>query len=448
MVRRSLARTITARELALCLTISSTIGGSIILLLRVLSGRVERTTAMVLIALTLLSASVAAVIRARRMIPPHPKLAAVIDSMSGAGGLLVASTEADVGEWRDRIQLGPLPSVRWRARRSIAAAISSLAFLLLSSFVPNHRFKETSHLDVTSQLKQMKEELAVLEAEKVVTPDLARDEAKSLAEIARNKDADDPARSWDALDQIELQHRQAADATSDEWLRQLEAVSKAEALEGGLKEARGELDAGQTAEATEAIREAMREAGIDEATIKATLSSNGTATAEQLDAAMKQLAAHRGALENSMRNLAASKLIDPSKVGKGRGAHPSRELAQYLKEELDRRLATASPGDQGGMPGRGGINRGRGDAQLVFGKESDAQGAKFTDQVLQSSANDPEQSELIGVTVGRPGSENASSGNGGASTLQTGNAHGSAITQPILPRHRGTVTRYFERKNQ
>ena len=75
------------------------------------------------------------------------------------------------------------------------------------------------------------------------------------------------------------------------------------------------------------------------------------------------------------------------------------------------------------------------------------EGAKFKEQTLPSNSLNPEDSQMTGLSVSEPKVENAGPQTGGALTgSTTGNA--SANTQKILPRHKGAVKRYFERKNK
>jgi hypothetical protein len=74
-------------------------------------------------------------------------------------------------------------------------------------------------------------------------------------------------------------------------------------------------------------------------------------------------------------------------------------------------------------------------------------GAKFKEQAITPAAlKDLKDSQLLGISKGAPDKdkehEAATSGALAGSTA----GGGSANTQTILPRHRGAVERYFERK--
>jgi hypothetical protein len=100
-----------------------------------------------------------------------------------------------------------------------------------------------------------------------------------------------------------------------------------------------------------------------------------------------------------------------------------------------------------GKPGRGGVTRGRGDAPMIWGDETSEEGAKFEEEALPPGAiASMKESGLIGVSMGAPTEEGAGgpSESGALSGATAGG--GSAFTQNVLPRHRGTVERYFERE--
>jgi hypothetical protein len=98
-----------------------------------------------------------------------------------------------------------------------------------------------------------------------------------------------------------------------------------------------------------------------------------------------------------------------------------------------------------GRPGRGGITRGRGDAPMTWSGGTAEENAKFKPQVVPpASVADLRRSTLAGVSRGRPGTGKPESSTGGALTGAEAGG-GSAHTRVILPRHRGTVKRYFER---
>ncbi len=97
-------------------------------------------------------------------------------------------------------------------------------------------------------------------------------------------------------------------------------------------------------------------------------------------------------------------------------------------------------------PGRGGVNRGRGDAAMTWRDPTSEEGAAFDEKTLPpASLRSIKDSELIGASVGAPTkAEGDRSSETGA--LAGAEADGGAANrQIVLPKHRGSVERYFER---
>ena len=95
--------------------------------------------------------------------------------------------------------------------------------------------------------------------------------------------------------------------------------------------------------------------------------------------------------------------------------------------------------------GKGGVDRGRGDAPMTWTDPSSGKGAKFKEQVLPSSMSSLKDSQLVGRSTGAPEiDKSGAQKSGGLKGAAAGG--GSAFTQTVLPRHRGAVNRYFERR--
>lgn len=103
--------------------------------------------------------------------------------------------------------------------------------------------------------------------------------------------------------------------------------------------------------------------------------------------------------------------------------------------------------DGDGQPGRGGINRGRGDAPMIWGDESDADGAKFKVNALPRGAIlDPDTGELVGISTGRPKDQTTGSTASGASRNYDPTTGGPANRRDYSPAYRGPIRRYFDQQ--
>ena len=85
---------------------------------------------------------------------------------------------------------------------------------------------------------------------------------------------------------------------------------------------------------------------------------------------------------------------------------------------------------------------------MTWTEGTDAEGAKFKEKVLPpASLAALKDSKLVGISTGTPeaGKGGADGGRGALKGATAG--PGAAHTHTILPRHRGAVGRYFERKD-
>jgi hypothetical protein len=141
-----------------------------------------------------------------------------------------------------------------------------------------------------------------------------------------------------------------------------------------------------------------------------------------------------------------------------------QELKQLLDEE-EKRLGKLRSKCQGGqceanefsnqegesnseLPGRGGVTRGRGDADLTWGAESDKQGTKFKETVLPKGFLDQPGDQTVGIErtapIEQPGEASVSRG-----AREIGAASGdSTWRRKLNPRHRQIVREYFQDRTQ
>jgi hypothetical protein len=95
----------------------------------------------------------------------------------------------------------------------------------------------------------------------------------------------------------------------------------------------------------------------------------------------------------------------------------------------------------GGRPGRGGINRGRGDAALQFAGQTEGDTGAFQAQKLPRGRVPPKDWHLVGVTQASPEAapvRDSTAGSAGA----TGSGR-AAFRRRLAPHHREVVRRFF-----
>jgi hypothetical protein len=102
-----------------------------------------------------------------------------------------------------------------------------------------------------------------------------------------------------------------------------------------------------------------------------------------------------------------------------------------------------------GLPGRGGVSRGRADAAMTWSQGAEKGDAEFKEKVLPpSAAASLKDSRLAGVSVGDPTAKEPGGGSSGGVLGSARAGGGEARSQLILPEHRKSVQRYFEREKK
>src|SRR5262249_49027887 len=154
-------------------------------------------------------------------------------------------------------------------------------------------------------------------------------------------------------------------------------------------------------------------------------------------------------LAQTMANLQKAGLLDPGamrqfqKSGQTRGA----ELAERMKRDGGK-AAPAEMMKQLARDGRGGAQDGGGPHPLNFGQGAKEHKGKFKEAILAPAdlekALKKSRAGQVRATKPPPDAGKEPPGSGSLSGANAGG--GAANTQTVLPRHRGAVDRYFERK--
>jgi len=95
-------------------------------------------------------------------------------------------------------------------------------------------------------------------------------------------------------------------------------------------------------------------------------------------------------------------------------------------------------------PGRGGVTRGRGDAELSWGDESDKQGTKFKEVVLPKGELDQPKDEIVAIKKSAPIEEAGDVGPRSARRTDEAAAGQATWNRKLNPRHRNAVRKYFD----
>ena len=100
----------------------------------------------------------------------------------------------------------------------------------------------------------------------------------------------------------------------------------------------------------------------------------------------------------------------------------------------------------GSLPSSGGINRGRGDAELTFGPDpGELDGAFEAQRLNPSEFKSLEDSALLGVSEAAPEASGVGGQSSGRRDLEA-SAGASTFKRRLVPRHRRAVSAFFRGK--
>jgi len=378
----------------------------------------------------------AAVVCAVRAYRP-PQVVAIADSLAGGDGLLLALAERPDASWAaspllERIASLPLP--RLRPWRKLSTLVPALAFLLAALLLPQRQQAREAQTVLANQVvNDLAATVVALKKEELITPEEEQKLQEEIERIRKGASERVDSSSWEAADA--LKERMAADVAekrdavkwTQESLARYAAAAQAGANDPSSKDASA---AGEGAELMKALSK-LAESG---------LLSNAPA-------GLKALAAGRAALPTdaeSLRKLQASlaEFLDGQSGKFGDLAALGREFGRFDPQEFP--LGGESENVDDGLPGNGGVNRGRADAPLTWGKES-LPFDRFKAQPLPPGhVRSPDDWAPLVVMPGAP-SELPQSSTASAARTYAGGAGQEAWRRTLAPRHQSAVRKYFEK---
>lgn len=399
--------------------------------------------------------------RAARRLPSRGQVLSLLDAHNACGGLLVSAEDIDPGGWADRIPPFVLPRIRWQPHRPAILCSAGALFLTLALLLPldQRTDADAKPLDVGAKAGELSKKITALEEAGAIEEKNAASLQEKLDEVADAAIGDDPGKTWEALDHLEAATTAAAAQSSEQALAATENLTKAEAIAEMLETQSSSID---PATLTEAMQELSRltaaNGGLPKGAelsqdIADALHNGQTLTPEQLRQLQASLQAAKGSLLRDLGELRDLKLIDIRDLQKCEraGECTKGELAAYLADlSPGTPLSEAIAGWSCRRPGAGGVNRGRGDAPLSLGPPADAAGTAFAARALPpASMAALRDSRLIALTAAAPEAIAVESGDartapGALGAAQAGS--GQAFAHSVLPEHRGTVKRYFEKE--
>jgi len=394
-----------------------------------------------------------------RCMPSRTAVRALLDRMSGCGGLLMAAEDRDIGRWERQIPSLSTPSLRWRNVRCWGLFAAATVFVLVSFLVPR-RFAAigSSHaLDVGKEVEKLAAQIETLEEEEIIEPSRAESLEEKLTQLRLEASGEDPVKTWESLDHLEEIVAQTAREAAEDALGKTERLTQAETLAEGLAEGAAGMDPQLMAEAMRELADMVERAAEETDLFEGKLSSElmnfckaGSLSPEQLGEISAALRLYKGDIARCLGRLCRAGLIDIEtvRVCEELGEFDSTGLAAFLAENKDIGSVCELVGLWcEGLPGRGGVTRGRGDAPMTWSDGTSEEGATFKEQSLPPAAVAAlKENLLVGVSIAAPSVADGVEASKVEALADAVAGGGAAHTQTILPRHRGAVKRYFERR--
>jgi hypothetical protein len=425
--------------------------GTVALVLRAVSG--ANLMPLLWGALGFLPAVLAAAVISRRQAPSRASIRALLDQRNSCGGLLMASEDMTLGDWRSRMPAIDLPRVRWRNPGSWWVFAASILFLLASLAVPVRLASLNSPraLDVGREVNDLAQKIEALKEEMIIEEAKAEALEQKLEELGKEASGDDPAKTWEALDHLAAAVEKTAKEAAQSEMAGRERLAQAEALAEGLMSSSDEMDSKLMTEAMQTLSEKMERAMRENRMLAQNLSpelqeaiKSGALRPEHLKDSAKALSRSRSASDRKLSKLNQKRLIDAQPGAPAEGRDNSG-LARFLQENAQRMSVEDAVAAWYEKPGKGGISRGRGDAAMTWTDGTSEKNARFKERELPPSfAAVLKDSQLVGLSASEPTVQKTLSAHG--ALIDAAKGGGSANTATILPRHKGAVRRYFDRK--
>jgi len=447
---RRLALLLAFRQSLTFVTVWLFLWGAVALVLRAASATTRRQLMWGAIGIAV--AAIAAAVVSRRRLPSRDSVRAMLDSRNDCGGLLMAGADADLGAWRTPEITSP--RLRWRKARAFGLLAASSGFVLISLLAPV-RFAATGvarPMDVSREVENLSAQIEALKEAQVIEGAKAEALEQKLDQLGQEASGEDPAKTWEALDHLNDAVEKAAKEAAEAASARRERLDRAEALAEGLMAGGDQLDSKTMTEAMRTLGEMTREAVKENESLAGDLSpetleaiKSGSLKAEHLKDLSKALSQSKSALNQNLSKLSKSGMINPNAL-KG-GAQANRRdnsgLARFLKENAEK--MSIDEATLQWCAGKGGVDRGRGDAAMTWTDGSSEKDARFKEKVLPpSSVAGLNDSQLVGLSASAPTADTSGvAAHGALNSAASGG--GSAYTQTILPRHKGAVRRYFDR---
>jgi hypothetical protein len=365
------------------------------------------------------------------------EIAALADSLSGGQGTLLAVIETKDPQWSDAPaleSLKQLPMPRLRFWRRLAPVLASAFFLLTALLLPQRMISGPRSTvlanDIVSDLKSTIEEL---KQQDLLTPEEQKNLEEEIERIRK-----------DALDRVDASSWEAADALRE---KMSVGLSQKEDALNWAEQSLARFAAAAQAGTPPSAAQAEELANAIQKLAQTGMLADAPADLQSLIGGEDALAGGNVQLPTDPRDLrrltaALAKHLGDRAARFGNLRQLPREAGRFDPGEFEEFNYEQGPeGD--GDPGNGGLNRGRGDANLTWGDES-LPFDRFKSVALPpGSVRSPDDWSPVAVLPGAP-KESPERSLSSTGVQFSGTAGQSAWRRTLAPRHYSAVKRYFE----
>lgn len=423
------------------------------------------------IGLVILAALLGAV-WATRQVPSQERLLELLDAENNCGGLLMSGREITLDGWAERVNVARIPDVAWNKRKALLLLACSVTYVGLALFLPQRflRPAEAGSVAAEREIEKLQQQLEKLRELGLVEEQRYAELQSELQQVRKNASAEEPGKTQEALDHLEQALKQLAKESLQKRQEERELLQQAKDLAEALRELSKseQLQPGESQLASQLLEKLLKEMMAAEKTsekaqqLKEFLEKHQDGNPfsdKELEELAKLLDELLDGEALDLGGLADLDLIDPEWLKNLKNANVRFVNVEWLKAALQRceegecdaeellallircRGGTGPVADAN-LPGRGGVNRGRADAELTFGQQSSAEGVQFKPEALKPGALHNLDAPLVKIQRVKPGTEQRETSQGGALGDQQGVGEGHE--RQILPRHRKAVRQYFD----
>ena len=397
---------------------------------------------------------------------------ALLDSRLEAGGLLMTLSEAPDDEWEAHLphleglwqtslpQILPVRFARQLAGPTLFFA--AVCFVPLRPIEAVVEARPTVAQQAASQLEELLTELDDAEVLEQEEKQQIEDEIRKLVEETR--DTPLTHEKWEIVDALQERMRMKVDVSAGK-------LAQAQDSLGALQSALGgdlltlSIDSLERLEknATESLEKLQKAGSFKHAPkelqdLLERLTKNGKFQLPEDAAERAELLEQLGEfLDQESDRLTDLRNKCDGQGGKCGECQPCDEGctckaagdADCICAECKRgQCSSCHSGASGNRPGRGGVSRGRGDADLTWGDEASLEGTRFKESILPPGMMDKPADEVIGLTIAEPTAEPADRVSRNAARTETAAAGEETWDRTVRPRHRTVLRKYFGQKLQ